>query len=200
MEHPVIAILLFDNVEVLDFAAPYEVFTASRNESGQPHTTAFTLADKPQVQCYGSLRVIPDHILDKSPSFDVLIIPGGPGAREKKEPQHPLIQFIQNAHRDGKLIASICTGSFLLARAGLLDGRRATTHPSHLDQFARDFPAITAERAKLIDQTDIITAGGVTSGIDLSLYLLERWFGSDARAQTPLRGIQRLAAGLARGP
>ena len=186
-ERPVIAIALFDGVEVLDFAGPYEVFTATRNESGEPYTRLFTVADELEIKCHGGLRVIPDAPFENCPTFDVLIIPGGPGAREKSNDQETVIRFIKEQKHRAKLIASVCTGAFLLARAGLLDGRRATTHSNRLKLFAEEFPAVTVEKRKIIDEGDIITVGGVSSGVDLALYLLERWFGADARGHEALR-------------
>ena len=188
LERPVIAILLFDGVEVLDFAGPYEVFAAARDESGEPYTEVFTVADRREVKCYGGLRVIMDATFDACPPFVALIVPGGPGARERSASQESIIHFIQKKKGTAKLIASVCTGSFLLARAGLLDGRRATTHRNRLELFRNEFPAVKVERGKIIDEDEIITAGGVSSGIDLALYLLERWFGRDAR----LREARRL--------
>jgi len=188
LERPVIAILLFDRVEVLDFAGPYEVFAAARDESGEPYTEVFTVADRREVKCYGGLRVITDATFDACPPFVVLIVPGGPGAREKSASQKSILDFIRKQKGNTKLIASVCTGSFLLARAGLLDGRRATTHPNRLELFRGEFPTVRVEKGKIIDEGQIITAGGVSSGIDLALYLLERWFGRDAR----LREARRL--------
>jgi transcriptional regulator GlxA family with amidase domain len=184
---PVVAMLLFDDVEVLDFAGPFEVFAASRNESGETNTTIFTVAGQPEVKCYGGLRVIADARLDSCPPFDVLIVPGGPGARIQSQSQKPLIEFIASYQDKTSVIASVCTGSFLLARTGLLDGRRATTHSAWLSVFAAEFPAVQAEASKIVDEGRILTAGGVTSGIDLGLYLLERWFGTEARKREARR-------------
>ena len=180
-ERPVVAIMLFDGVEVLDFAGPYEVFAAARNALGDPYTKVFTVANRPEIKCHGGLRVTADAAFEACRSFDVLIVPGGTGAREKGENQKDAIRFIQEQKGKAKLIASVCTGAFLLARAGLLDGRRATTHTHRLELFAREFPLVTVEEGKIIDQGDVVTAGGVSSGIDLALYLVERWFGAEAR-------------------
>ena len=95
LERPVIAILLFDRVEVLDFAGPYEVFAAARDQSAEPYTEVFTVADRREVKCYGGLRVITDATFDACPPFDVLIVPGGPGARERTASQESVIHFIQ---------------------------------------------------------------------------------------------------------
>jgi len=121
------------------------------------------------------------------PAFDVLIVPGGPGARQKSERQNSIIEFIQKRKESTKLIASVCTGAFILARADLLDGRCATTHSNRLDLFAAEFPRVTVRKDKIADEGDVITTGGVSSGIDLALFLLERWFGPDARKREARR-------------
>jgi transcriptional regulator GlxA family with amidase domain len=184
---PVVAMLLFADVEVLDFAGPFEVFAAARNESDQPYTTIFTVAEHPEIRCHGGLRVIADAGFDSCPACDVLIVPGGPGARKHTEGQESMIGFIASQTGTAQVIASVCTGSFLLARAGLLDGRRATTHSGRLSLFAAEFPAVRVENEKIVDEGQIITAGGVSSGIDLALYLLDRWFGPEARKREARR-------------
>ncbi len=187
MAKKTIAILLFDEVEVLDFGGPYEVFAASRDESDQPYCQVFTVAARPEVKCYGGLRVLADFDFQNCPAFDVLIVPGGPGARLEIEKQASAIRFIQERAAQGKLIASVCTGSYLLALAGLLDGQRATTHTARLADFAARFPAIKVVKEKVVDGAQVMTAGGVSSGIDLALFLLERWFGPDARRREAVR-------------
>ena len=111
----------------------------------------------------------------------MLIIPGGPGARERSEKQKNILEFIQQQKKTSAVIASVCTGAFLLARAGLLDGKRVTTHSQRLELFADEFPKVRVENSKIVDEGDIITAGGVASGIDLALHFLERWFGPEER-------------------
>src|SRR5256885_8294442 len=91
LERPVIAILLFGGVEVLDFAGPYEVVAAARDESGERHTEVFTVADRREIKCCGGLRVITDATYDACPHYDVLIVPGGPGARERSPSQESII-------------------------------------------------------------------------------------------------------------
>lgn len=184
---PTVVILLFDEVEVLDFAGPYEVFAGARDEAGARLVNVLTVGMAGSVQCNGGLRVLTDATLDNCPAFETLMVPGGPGARMRSESQQPLLEFIASAHRQGKLVASVCTGSFLLARAGLLEGRRATTHRQRLAQFREEFPTIEVAAEKIVDEGDLLTAGGVSSGIDLALYLLERWFGRAARQREAQR-------------
>ncbi len=186
-QRPVVGVLLFDGVEVLDFAGPYEVFAAAGDEAGEPYFRVLTVADPPEVRCYGGLRVTADLTTVACPPLDVLVVPGGPGARERRTGQPEIVRFVREQSRRGGVVASVCTGAFLLGRAGILDGRRATTHSSRLDLFRAEFPRVDAIAAKVVDEGAIITAAGVSSGIDLALYLLERWFGPEARQREARR-------------
>jgi transcriptional regulator GlxA family with amidase domain len=181
---PLVGILLFDEVEVLDFAGPYEVCSGTRDPAGDPYLDVVTVGPGPEVRCRGGLRVRPDHTLDDCPPLDVLIVPGGPGADERTPLQDDrILPFIRQRAAATTTVASVCTGAFLLGRAGLLDGRHATTHTAALDALQREFPAVTVVAEKVVDGGDIITAAGVSSGIDLLLHLFERWFGPTARAR-----------------
>lgn len=183
---PKVGVLLFDEIEVLDFAGPYEVFVAAKDEQGAPYFDPLTVAERAEVRCYGGLRVLPDATYANCPPLDLLIVPGGPGAREPAG-QEAMLAFIRQAAGRTPLIASVCTGAFLLGRAGLLDGRTATTHSGRLDQFRAEFPQVKAVAEKIVDEGAIITAAGVSSGIDLALALLERYFGPEARQREARR-------------
>ncbi len=181
---PVAAILLFDDVEVLDFAGPYDVLKAARRSANDPYFEVFTVAERSEVACTGGLRVIADHALTACPPFDLLIVPGGAGARENRpEIQAAPLQFIQNSAEAVEILASVCTGAFLLGRAGLLEQHRATTHTRRIELFREEFPSVETVKEKIVDLGGLITAGGVSSGIDLSLHIIERWFGVDARRE-----------------
>lgn len=182
---PVAAILLFDDVEVLDFAGPYDVLKAARRSALDPYLEVFTVAESPQVACTGGLRVIADHLLSDSPPFDLLIVPGGAGAREQRPGvQAALLKFIQSSAGQAEILASVCTGAFLLGRADLLNQRRATTHTRRIELFREEFPSVETVKEKIVDLGELITAGGVSSGIDLSLHIIERWFGVEARRES----------------
>ena len=173
-----VSILLFDDVEVLDFAGPYEVFRlASTNERPLCHVR--THAATGLVTCSGGLRVHRDAALGDALGADLIVVPGGPGARTKNG-NREVIDLVRRA-RGKTAIASICTGSFLLARAGVLDNGPATTHPVRFTEFSEEFPQIQLRAAKIVDNGDVITAGGISSGIDLGLYIVERWFGTVVR-------------------
>jgi transcriptional regulator GlxA family with amidase domain len=179
-----VGILLFDDVEVLDFAGPYEVCCGTLDPLGQPYVDVVTVGAGAEVTCRGGLRVHPDHVIRECPALDALIVPGGPGADQRTPVQEELIlPFLRERARSTQTIASVCTGAFLLGRAGLLDGRRATTHSAALEALRAEFPAIDVVADKVVDEGHIVTAAGVSSGIDLALHLFERWFGAPARAR-----------------
>lgn len=180
-------VLLFPMVEPLDFVGPYEVLTCARDEQDRPYCQAVTLAQRPEVVCQGGLQVRADHGLADAPPLDVLVVPGGPGAREPAGEIDPVLAFLRAQAEQVQVVASVCTGSYWLARAGLLDGRSATTHSLRLEDFAQTFPAVTVVPEKVVDLGRIITAGGVASGIDLALHLLTRFFGSEARRREAVR-------------
>ena len=186
---PLVGILLFDDVEVLDFAGPYEVCSGTRDPDGRPYVDVRTIGTGPIVTCRGGLRVQPDHTLDEPPRLHALIVPGGPGADLRSLDQDELIlPFLRSAPATTATIASVCTGAFLLGRAGLLDGHRATTHTSALQALRLEFPAVDVVAAKVVDEGPILSAAGVSSGIDLMLHLFVRGFGREARARAA-RGL-----------
>lgn len=183
---PVVGIVLFPKVEVLDFAGPYEVFACAKNAKGKTLFKVQTLAAVREVECQGGLRVRPDCQLDKAPGLDIIVVPGGPGTREHRR-QKPVLEFLRERSESPADIASVCTGSYLLAAAGLLDGLVATTHSARLKDFAKAFPKVKAKSEKIVDQGQIISAGGVASGIDLALYILEKYYGKEARSREAKR-------------
>lgn len=183
---PKAVIALFDQVEVLDFAGPFDVLSCAADDRGRPCFEVSLAAERQQVVCRGGLLVSRQAELSAAADCDVFIVPGGPGARSA-EGQPAVAEAARRAAASGAVVASVCTGAFILARAGLLDGLTATTHTSRLDELAAAYPEITVLPDKVIDQGNIITAGGVASGIDLCLHLLERMFGAKARAREAKR-------------
>jgi transcriptional regulator GlxA family with amidase domain len=184
-KRPVVGVLLFDGVEVLDFAGPYEVLSGARFPDGGACLDVKTIAPRAQTTCNGGLRVLVDHTLDDCPPLDLVVIPGGPGADYRTPDQdQSIIPFLQRRASEVRLTASVCTGAFVLGRTGLLDGRKATTHSKLLDMFRAEFPNINAVEAKVVDEESVVTAAGVSSGIDLALYILEKWFGPEVRRRS----------------
>ncbi|GCE14762.1 DJ-1/PfpI family protein [Tengunoibacter tsumagoiensis] len=181
-----IGLLLFPTVEELDFAGPYEVFANAGEEQEQAYCQVLTIGTAHEIRCRGGLRVLCDFLLEDSPRLDVLIVPGGPNARNCYNDER-IAQTLRTYQAQGTIIASVCTGSFYLAYAGLLDQRRATTHPLRFDLFRQCFPQIELVEEKIIDEGNIVTAGGVSSGIDLALHFLQQWFGPEARKRAAKR-------------
>jgi transcriptional regulator GlxA family with amidase domain len=177
---PDVLLLLFNGVDVLDFAGPYEVFSLVESEDGRPLCRIRTAASNTVVQCRGGLRLHVDYALDKAPDADALIVPGGPGARAQ-QPSGAIVEFLQTSAAKAPLIASVCTGAFVLARAGLLGQGPATTHSMWFAEFTAEFPDIRLDPKKIVDTGKIITAAGISSGIDLALHIVKRWFGVSQR-------------------
>ncbi|WP_136419667.1 DJ-1/PfpI family protein [Herbaspirillum sp. ST 5-3] len=177
-----IGILVFDEVEVLDFAGPFEVFsTASRVQARMCHAAplfrCFLIAPGMRpVHARGGMKILPDCVPPPSPDIDVLIVPGGDvsGVLGNKE----LVAWIRTQARSATITASVCTGAFLLAEAGLLDGLPATTHWEDGDDLQRRYPAVRVQRdAPWVDCGKVVTSAGISAGIDMSLHLVERLAG-----------------------
>ena len=191
MSRPRLAIVVFDEVEVLDFAGPFEVFSAlrldeaTRRESASPYEVIVAGVRPGLVHCRGGLKVQPDTtIAELDPaSLDTLVVPGGYGVRPLlQDPE--FLAWLRRAAPQPRRLASVCTGSLLLAEAGQLDGVRATTHWKSLDWMARDWPSVQVqhERHWVVDGR-VASSAGISAGIDLSLKLIEADFGQDlARA------------------
>ena len=180
-----VAILVFDEVEVLDFTGPFEVLCAlrldeaTRRESESPYEVIVAGVRDGLVRCRGGLKVQPDcRIGDLDPaSLDTLMVPGGFGVRPLLQDAR-FIDWLRRAGPQPRRLASVCTGSLLLAEAGQLDGREATTHWKSLDWMARDWPAVRVQRERhwVVDGR-VATSAGISAGIDLALKLIEADFG-----------------------
>ena len=180
-----VAILIFPDVEVLDFAGPIEVFavTDERRDYATFHT--FTVAATPGVlRARNGLQVVPDFTLDNCPAPDVLIIPGGFGTRALLE-QPALLEWLRRQARAARLVMSVCSGALVLAKLGLLDGLRVTTHHELFGLLAQLAPAATIDPSQRFhDNGPILTAAGISAGIDSSLHVVGRLLGEDAVTKT----------------
>ncbi|WP_194820009.1 DJ-1/PfpI family protein [Nocardia sp. XZ_19_385] len=185
-----IGILLFPGVEELDFAGPWEVLAFWTRTAPEDGWEALTFSrDGVEVQCAKGLRVIPDHSFATVPDLDVLVFPGGMGTRPLIHDE-PMLTWLRDQRPRIPLITSVCTGALVLAAAGLLTDRPATTHWLSLDVLADLDPTIEVRPdARYVDAGDIITSAGVSAGTDMALHLLQRLAG-DERAQWVRRGIQ----------
>jgi transcriptional regulator GlxA family with amidase domain len=171
-----IGVFVFDEVEVLDFAGPVQVFsTAARVATTAPAAAfdTFTVAAAPTVVARGGLTLVPRHLFGTAPSIDVLVIPGGVVTAELGKPA--VIDWIAARAATARLTASVCTGAFLLAKAGLLAGKTATTHWEDIADFRAQFPDVRVEETlRYVDEGRIVTSAGISAGIDMSLYLVAR--------------------------
>jgi len=175
-----IGIYLFDDVEVLDFAGPFEVFSTAarlhaRSVPGDQPLLAVTLiaARRAHVTARGGLVVMPEHDLRSHPALEVVIIPGGIIEAELERPE--LIEWLRAVSPSAEVVASVCTGAFILAQAGLLDGRPATTHWEDLEDFRTRFPDVRVDAGRRwTNEGKWFTSAGISAGIDMSLHLVER--------------------------
>ena len=185
-----IGIYIYEEVEVLDLGGPFEVFsTASRMKarlspgSAKPFEV-FTVADSVrQVRARGDLKITPNFDVTQHPAIDVLIVPGGVHNAELE--RQGIIQWIARTAATASLTASVCTGAFLLAKAGLLVGKTITTHWEDIEEFRSTFPGIPVEDNKRwVDNGSIVTSAGISAGIDMSLYLVARLEGEELAVRT----------------
>ncbi len=181
-----VAFLISNGATVIDFTGPWEVFQdVMIPERGGSHAEQmpfrlFTVADgRDPVRVTGGMRIVPDYSLEDAPSPRVVVIPA-----MRRTPG--VLEWLRKTSAGADLVMSVCTGAFVLAEAGLLGGKRATTHHDFHDRFAAQFPDVTLERGlRFVESApNLATAGGLTSGIDLALRVVERYFGRDVAQRT----------------
>ncbi len=189
MEKLRVGILLFNEVEVLDFAGPFEVFSLAETADQQKFFDVQTIsADGGMITARNGLRVLPDVSFAECPALDLLIIPGGYGAEEIELYNSELLAWIVERSQQVSILASVCTGALLLAQAGLLDGKEATTHWLDLERLRKLFPAVSVqEKVKFVEDGSIITSGGIAAGIDMSFYLVAKICGPAVAQRTAKR-------------
>ncbi|MBN9390513.1 MAG: DJ-1/PfpI family protein [Chloroflexi bacterium] len=190
-----VGILIFDDAEVLDFCGPFEVFSVTRlldatdRPDGRTEATkpfaVFTIAERNRtVKAVGGLRVEPHFTIENHPPIDILVVPGGMGTR--REVNNPVLtDWIRKVSGETRLNTSVCTGSFMLGQAGLLEGHRATTHWLSLDRMQQTFPTVTVVReTRWVDEGNLVTSAGISAGIDMSLHVVEKLLGRDVAENT----------------
>jgi transcriptional regulator GlxA family with amidase domain len=186
-----VGILIFDDVEVLDFAGPFEVFSRTRlvpgAESRRTDESApfdvFTVGRNHIVKAIGGLKVIPTYSLADAPPIDILVVPGGFGTRALLEDDATLAWIRQTAHRASQ-VTSVCTGALLLAQVGVLRGRRATTHWAALDLLASIDSTIQVRRDARVVWDTVVTSAGVSAGIDMSFSVVDKLHGPEVARET----------------
>ncbi len=185
-----IGILLFNEVEVLDFAGPYEVFSiVTYLESNEKVFQVSTVGETgDMILARNGLKIQPHFSFSNAPEFDVLIVPGGYGAEEIEIHNDKMINWIQEREKHVEILASVCTGAFLLAEAGLLNGQKATTHWMDIDRLKREYPNIrVVESVKYVDEGHLITSGGISAGINMSFHIVEKLCDKDIARETSKR-------------
>ncbi|MBK8030909.1 MAG: DJ-1/PfpI family protein [Chloroflexi bacterium] len=181
-----IAILLFETVEVLDFAGPLEVFASVNTVlEANPPFNVYTVAETAgPIRAANPLTIVPDYTIDTCPPPDILIIPGGSGSRKAAKSER-LIAWVKAQDQRTEFTLSVCTGTRVLAAAGILDGLQATTHFGSLDELAANNPTITVLRdVRYVDNGHVVTSAGVSAGIDMAFHMVQRLLGEDVARQT----------------
>ncbi|HDR7276968.1 DJ-1/PfpI family protein [Bacillus cereus] len=180
-----VGIFLFNEVEVLDFAGPFEVFSITKVHEEKPFTVYTVSQNGEMITARNGLKVQPDYSIEDLPPVDILIIPGGKGARENEVKNDIIINWIRQQMKEVKLITSVCTGALLLAKAGLLDGLKATTHWASIQTFKKDFPNVEVmENVKFVDEGHIITSAGISAGINMSFHIVKNLLGVEIAEET----------------
>jgi|25BtaG_2_1085352.scaffolds.fasta_scaffold03781_3 transcriptional regulator GlxA family with amidase domain len=182
-----VGVYLFTDVELLDFAGPCEVFTTANRlaSEGAPFNVFSVAAGAEPVRTRAGVTIQPDYTFATHPPLDLLLVPGGVVDEVIDDPA--VRRWISDVSAAARLTASVCNGAFLLAAAGLLDGRRVTTHWEDVDALRTRFPNLNVEEGpRWVDQGDVVTSAGVSAGIDMSLHLVGRIHG-EALAQATAR-------------
>ena len=187
MDQPIrnVAILIFDQVEVLDFCGPFEVFSITGLKTDPRPFQVYTVAEKKKpILARNNLSLNPHYSFSEAPLPKILVIPGGLGTR--REIHNPaMIEWIKDQAQKAELTLSVCTGALLLAKAGLLDGLKATTHHGAIGLLRELAPKTVIEsQRRFIDNGAIIVSAGISAGIDMSLYVVARLLGKSQALET----------------
>lgn len=189
-----VAVFIFNEVEVLDFAGPFEVFSvAGLRTMPEPPFDVFTVAQFETIEARNHLTIKPTYTFENAPDADIIIIPGGGGNHKdgtpfgsRREMNNPnVLNWVKEQAAQAKLILSVCTGSLILAKAGLLEGLEATTHFKAINGLKEISDQIhVKENVRFVDNGTIITSAGISAGIDMSLYTVGKLFGKETADET----------------
>ena len=189
-----IGILVFDDAEELDFVGPWEVFTmanemAKRMGREAPHAVRLVAERDAPVRCAKGMRVLPDTTTGQCGALDVLLVPGGQGTRREVN-NTALLEWIVATAATATWTTSVCTGALLLTAAGPAKGKRVTTHWAFVETLrARNEASEVVANYRYVRDGNIVTAAGVSAGIDMALWLVGEWHGADF-ARTVQRGME----------
>ncbi len=182
-----VAFAMSRGATMIDFAGPWEVFQdvmVRKNKNDENHVHPFrlyTVSEKTDpIEASGGMKIVPDHTFETAPTPKIVVIPAQAGSPA-------LHAWLRKIVDSTDVTMSVCTGAFQLGRAGLLSGKEATTHHDFFDQFAKAFPDVKLKRGlRFVEGAKISTAGGLTSGIDLALRVVERYYGRETAEQTAI--------------
>ena len=190
-----VTMLLYEGVDEMDFCGPLEVLASCRKvvdgkRTDKPAFLVETIAARiGSIRCAHGVQVLPNKSVTQALESDIVLVPGGPGARQESAVSSLLLEYLAKATATAELIASVCTGAFIVARTGIADGRRLATHHAASEELARQYPRIhvvTGQRV-VTDGNDLISSAGISAGIDLALALVERYEGREAARMTARR-------------
>ncbi|PFO69986.1 DJ-1/PfpI family protein [Bacillus sp. 007/AIA-02/001] len=183
-----VGIFLFNEVEVLDFAGPFEVFSVTEVNEEKTFTVYTVSENGEMITARNGLKVQPDYSIENLPPVDILIIPGGLGARKYEMKNEIVIKWIRQQMKEVKLMTSVCTGALLLAKAGLLEGLKATTHWASIEKFKNEFQNVKViENVKFVDEGHIITSAGISAGINMAFHIVKNLLGVHVAEDTAKR-------------
>lgn len=195
MQRKQVGIVVYEEVEVLDFCGPFEVFSVTRlreekrRDEPSPFQAFLVAESTSPVVATGGMKVVPDFDLESCPELDILLVPGGWGFRHQLNNDR-LLQWIADRAKSVETLTSVCTGALLLGKAGLLDGKRATTHWLFLDRMQEMFPGtIVEKRLHFVEEGAFFSSAGISAGIDMTLRLVARYYG-EAVARATARHME----------
>jgi putative intracellular protease/amidase/YHS domain-containing protein len=175
-----IAFVISEGAVVIDFCGPWEVFRDVMVSGGDHPFRLYTVSDKTDpIHASGGMKIIPDYTFANAPAPKVIVIPA------QSEPSAAMLDWIRKVSKNTDVTMSVCTGAFVLAKTGLLNGKSATTFHAAFNAFAMEFPQIQLKRgARFVDDGNLASAGGLSSGIDLALHVVERYYGREVAQKT----------------
>jgi len=175
-----VAFVISEGAVVIDFCGPWEVFRDVMLPNGDHPFHLYTVSDKiAPITAGGGMKIVPDYTFANAPAPKVIVIPA------QSEPSNAMLKWIRQLTKNTDVTMSVCTGAFVLAKTGLLDGKSATTFHGAFGPFAMQFPKIELKRgARFVEDGNLASAGGLSSGIDLALRVVERYYGREVAAKT----------------
>ena len=180
-----VGIYIYDDAEVLDFSGPFEVFSTAARVSATPNPFHVFLVGETgdTVAARNGFRVNPHFSFTDHPPVDLLVVVGGVHLGEMKKPA--VLEWIRETSAQAKLVASVCTGAFLLAESGVLSSHKVTTHWEDIPDLRQSYPNLEVlENQRWVDEGDIVTSGGISAGIDMSLHLVGKIHGVELAEKT----------------